>query len=120
VLKAIGEVERNMGLDGREKGLDGQQKNSIMGEYRIGRMIVHVEVIFSSSLPPWDAEPCKGSEILDILKGGVVEEELTSSEGLLEERSVTEEMGELNGVRAWSMDRSLCPALAFSELLRED
>jgi hypothetical protein len=97
----IGEVEREIGLDGREKGLDGREKKSKIGERGIGRMMVHVEVKYSSSLPPCNAEPSKGSEIMDKLEGGVVGQELTVDCGFkLEERSVREEAGELYGVRA--------------------
>ena len=102
VLNIIGELGREMGLDGRENGLDGREKNSKMGERGIGRMIVHVEVKYSSSLPLCAAEPSKGSEIVDTSRGGgVVEQELTSDFWfVLEEISVREEAGELHGVRA--------------------
>lgn len=126
VLKLIGEVGREVGLDGRENGLDGRQKNSMMGERGSGRMIVHVEMMSSSSLPPCVAIPSKANEIVERLKGGVAVGELTRDSGLLEERSVREEVGELYGVRAWSAQKSsswtasLCPVLAFVVILTED
>lgn len=96
VLKVIGEVGREIGLDGRENGLDGRENNCKMGERGIGRMIVHVDVMYSSSLSPTS----KGSETVDTLVGGVViQESITDCE--FEERSVREEeAGELHGVRA--------------------
>jgi hypothetical protein len=99
VLNEVGEVGRDMGLDGREKRQGGVQKNSMIGERGIGRMMVHVEVVYSSSFPPCNAKPASGSEILDTPEGSVASYESTIDCELLEERSVVEERGELYGVR---------------------
>jgi hypothetical protein len=98
VLKVIGEAGREVGLDGRENGLEGREKNSMIGERGIGRMIVHVEVMISSSLPPCVAIPSKVNEVVERLKGDVVVHELTGDSGLLQDKSVSEEIGELYGV----------------------